>query len=438
MKISATSYSDSLVDRLLIGVLCMFAFFRPIVIMHGTRLHAGVFNILELFSITISYLLILALFLNIHRIRLDFLAIAIVFFAAYILLSIAWGSNYKYVARVILPLVVFFSAAIPVDDSKVERLLLFLIWGYAVFICVNFTLIGLDKSGLIVYEFRRGITRYAGAADRIHPLAHSMFLYSMAYFWYLRKGLGANQRLTRIILLLLLFASFYCIYETRTRNVYIGLVIFWGVYFWGTSKRKFFLFAFSVLTAFFLLFSDLRATFSDVINPIEGKARVETMGSGRIGIWKDTLKLYSRLSPSKKLLGTGIGGLVSENGWKRQLIISSPHNDYLGLLVTTGLIGLLIHIIIFGKIFWDVYRFKSDRPLRWAYLALILAVVAMNFLSNSYLSRVELSQMFWFFVGLFYVEARHRMSDDHPVTSYSANGALPRAHLEGYSRWHST
>jgi hypothetical protein len=40
--------------------------------------------------------------------------------------------------------------------------------------------------------------------------------------------------------------------------------------------------------------------------------------------------------------------------------------------------------------------------LKYYFISFLLAVVAMNFASNSYVNRFPLAQLFWFIVGVFY------------------------------------
>ena len=69
---------------------------------------------------------------------------------------------------------------------------------------------------------------------------------------------------------------------------------------------------------------------------------------------------------------------------------------------TLGILGLLLYTFILGNIVYDISTSNLDRELKYSYLALIIAVIFMNFASNSYLSRFELNQFFFFIIGIFY------------------------------------
>ena len=77
----------------------------------------------------------------------------------------------------------------------------------------------------------------------------------------------------------------------------------------------------------------------------------ESFGSSRVLIWRETLKLV----PEKLWLGGGPGTLperldlnfsrfVEETGKTLQSSVDNAHNDYLGILVNTGLLSLVLYL----------------------------------------------------------------------------------------------
>ena len=97
----------------------------------------------------------------------------------------------------------------------------------------------------------------------------------------------------------------------------------------------------------------------------------------------------------------------------------SPHNNYLNLLMSLGVVGLLMYLTILASLFWDLFTCGLERKLRYFYLGLIVSVAIMNFFSNAVIFRVELSQYFWLFMGFFYFAKEKAEADRHSNTELS-------------------
>jgi O-antigen ligase len=65
-----------------------------------------------------------------------------------------------------------------------------------------------------------------------------------------------------------------------------------------------------------------------------------------------------------------------------------PHNDWLFVLLSLGLIGLAIFVGLFGSILRAILSIPGKE--KFALLGLFVAVVLMNVLSNSYITRFTL------------------------------------------------
>jgi hypothetical protein len=51
---------------------------------------------------------------------------------------------------------------------------------------------------------------------------------------------------------------------------------------------------------------------------------------------------------------------------------------------------------------YDIFYSPIDIKLKIIFIGILFSVIAMNFVSNSYIVRVELAQYFWLFMGIFY------------------------------------
>ena len=130
----------------------------------------------------------------------------------------------------------------------------------------------------------------------------------------------------------------------------------------------------------------------DFTNYFQGKKDLSWVGSGRMGLWADVLTDYTKLPFPDQVLGIGV----------KTGEIASSHNDFLSLMFSLGVVGLFLYISFMSKVCFDIAKSYLDRKLKYTFLGFILAIFTMNFASNSYISRVELAQYFFFITGAFY------------------------------------
>jgi O-antigen ligase len=125
-------------------------------------------------------------------------------------------------------------------------------------------------------------------------------------------------------------------------------------------------------------------------------------------IWSHNLAIFAKLPIDRQLAGVGIGNFMG-NSFAADIQASSKltmnhvwnsHNDFLEMLMEIGIIGLLLTLVLYVAIGRAILRLPGKG--RHGFLALFLAVVVMNILSNSYIARFGLAQMF--FMLLVYIE----------------------------------
>ena len=86
-----------------------FLFLRPILtinLLPSMRI-AGL-NVLEIFSISVTYAFLIYTCLNIKRIKFDSICWLLIIFAGYSIFSLAWGSSVREIAKLLLPVCIFF------------------------------------------------------------------------------------------------------------------------------------------------------------------------------------------------------------------------------------------------------------------------------------------------------------------------------------------
>lgn len=382
------------------GLLCIFCFLRPIFsISTFVRYDIAGVTLNEMFGIGSSYLFLILFIINIRKIRFDFIAVNIFFLCAYILGSVFWGAGLQEVVRLVLPFTVFFVARSTItDERKFRNIILCLVLGFIVPV-ISSAVITLQGLGINQVIFKTGITRYMGVYSHTHPLAHSMFICLFILFLYNSMYKNKTKFMTLAIAAIGIMA-FYNIYKSYTRTVYVGLAVFLLVYLWG--RRKYHLLAVSavVMVLIVALSSTFQVIFFDIVDPIAGRTNTfKEMGSGRLGGWEEMFRHFVNAPPEIQIRGLGMGDQTTITSGAD---FGGAHNDFLAMLLIFGFIGLAIYLTYNGALLVNILFSRLDRNLRSAAFGFVASVIAMNLLSNSYLTRFELGQYFNLIMGMFF------------------------------------
>jgi O-antigen ligase len=387
--------------------LCAFALFRPILSIEIFSEYGILgLNFLELFSIGISYLFIIAFLFNLFRFRffsVDFVSVVGLLFCLHLLLTIVLGSYIRETSRLFLPFAVFLCVRTTITEKKqIITLLSLTILSYIIPLFGSAWLIMLGQSvGKTIYQ--TGLDRYEGLYLKIHAFSHSMFIFLFSFLLYLtlNKEELKGRRLFILFLYFLSLLAIFNLFKSYTRNVWIGLFIL--LTFFLAGRKNYIILAGLLICVIVVAMtsSSFHTIFFDIIEPISGERNLNAMGAGRLGMWTHILQKFSDLPIGNKLVGIGIG--IRGSGFE----IARGHNDFLSLLYTTGIIGLFLYLIILFRIGYDMIRSCMDKQLKYLFLGFLCAVIFMNLASNSYLSRIELGQYFWLIVGFFYVLNDH-------------------------------
>jgi hypothetical protein len=381
-------------------IFAIFIFFRPLTLAVPYDIIQN-YYILELFSITFSYLFIFFLLFNLQRVKIDKISFLIFLYCAYVGFSFLWGSSMREVGRMTLPFVVFFYARMKLDDDKKIKILL-----AACVIGYIYPLIGSAISILAGYAgvqlvWHSGVMKSSGILSEIHSYGHAMLFFSFLYALFLQTIEEDNRRI-RIFLFCLVVLSTFCLYKSSVRTVYLGYVVFWGIYLLAMNRKFFVIFVFALLCFIVANQLYLEKVFWQTTDP---KARsLDSASSGRISIWKHNLSVYNNdYSLDQKIFGIGLG--KEGQPWhigKKGPYVKSSHGDYLSLLMGLGPIGLMLYLFLYLILMYDIFLSAIDIKLRIIFIGVLFSVIVMNLVSNSYIVRVELAQYFWLFMGIFY------------------------------------
>jgi len=387
--------------------LILFCIFRPLTFIDINFRIAGL-NVLELFAIIISYLLLIFIAFNFRKIKFDFISVSILWFCLYCFISVLWGSHVRNIAQVTLPFVLFFAIRVMVNEPKQIKLLLTVL-----IIAYCFPLIGslykiIQGSSVGEVEYFTGIKRYVGMSKKIHPFSYAMFFISV-YFYIQVNIYYLKNRLIKWALLFLLFISLFCLFKTYARTTYLGLVLFWAIALWGYNKKYFFIGLFSILIIGVLYFGAIQQIFFKA-----QEIDLNVASSGRLFLWEHNINLFLASSFDRKLLGYGIG-VGSTGVFGADFQIWASHNDYLQLLMALGVVGFLVYILIFLVFLKDVYMSNIDKNIKYFYYGIIFSIMLLNFGSGLTVYQVGLSQQFWMVMGFLYVFRDLKDLDEHSV-----------------------
>ena len=375
--------------------LVLYCFLRPLTYLNLRTEIVGL-NILDLFAVVISYVLLLDVAINIKKIKLDLISISIFMFCLYCFLSIFWGSQLRIITKVTLPFILFYSIRVNISKpEQIKLLLTVLIISYCFPIVASLYKI-IQGSSIQYVEPITGIERHAGMFTGIKSLAYAMFFFSVYYYMQvIVNELKDNH--SKWILFSLLIISFICLYKTYARTAYIGFIIFWAISLWGYNKRYF-----SIVFILSLIFGLLYLTTFQQIFFKTPKFDVNIASSGRDIIWKHNINFFLESDIEKKIMGHGLGVVSSSVIGARNEIWSS-HNDYLHVLMALGSIGLLLYILIYIVLLKDAFESSINKTTKFLFYGLIFSVIVMNFGSGVTLYQVGMSQQFWMLMGFLYV-----------------------------------
>lgn len=129
----------------------------------------------------------------------------------------------------------------------------------------------------------------------------------------------------------------------------------------------------------------------------EGReAKMADYGTGRIEIWRDTVKYINR----KPLLGYGASGLELE--FKRDhKTPDTPHNFVLEIAAYNGIVTAVLVVGFLGWLIWsNIRRLKGKEMTKWAMPAIIAYLVSALFGNITFF----VSPVFAIFIGICYTE----------------------------------
>jgi len=289
------------------------------------------------------------------------------------------------------------------------RMLELMILGFVLPVTLSVVMIvlgtGVDEYGA---SYWTGIVRWSGAYASSHNMGHNMtfLLMLMGVYFGVRIQFSTERRfaITKPVILGvsgLAFAALYLLWMSQVRTALVGFVAFAAVYLAYMNRRLLIVLAGVAGVMVVLLFPILKPILlPDLVMAEKTGQGIEALGSGRLGVWAHNVELFAGLPLDRQLAGVGIG-------FNRLPGFVDSHNDLLDVLIQTGVVGAVLFIILQVAIFRRIGSLPTIE--RRMFQAIFLAVLVMNFASNSYISRFGLAQMYYLVMA--YIELHRRQKE---------------------------
>lgn len=303
------------------------------------------------------------------------------FFAYFLIhvVSLLWVKNIEiglrridvYIPFVIIPLLFCFFR---LRDKEIKTIMFVFYKGIVIFIFISlccwlyqsaFYDIPLSewltlKKKYIIHEENTIISIYNAIfawSNYPHPTYNSLgYLFGLAVGFFLYKK-GDEKKISWVELLLVILSSLLLLVITQSRTGLVMwlLVVFFGLAFLLKEKKKILgvYLACSIIAACLFGFC-FSAKISDFLNDATRRQNIDTS-------WA-----YIKSNP---WLGTGVGGMaeiMDSNEFaqslgypKARVQLANPHNQFLGDLMQTGILGLTISCLMVFYIFYKSIKHRN-------------------------------------------------------------------------------
>lgn len=240
------------------------------------------------------------------------------------------------------------------------------------------------------HEIRAGYIRYATFGSYGNLFSYCLLsVFPVCLFFYSLS----IKRIKKIIWFAFVVILLITIYKTYTRNVWIGVVIMLLTWCVLRKNTKGVLFILGLCILMVIVNSSVRDRFSDIHKLFESQgtsySESNKLLSGRYSIWESNIDYFiTNSSMIEKLFGNGYD-------IKEKVTISHPyiehieeHNNYLSLLMSTGICGLLLYYFYILRLFQESFKLlrKTNniffKNLAQVFISVLFAYVIMCFFTH--------------------------------------------------------
>jgi O-antigen ligase len=387
-------------------LLQLAVFLRPIF-----YIDIGGEYLFELAALVISALLVTAFLMNatlrknIHFSGIDF--VILIFTGYCVAVSLIYFDKvyWREVPKLLIPLWTYIVAKnLITSDVSYCWLLRIMTLGFAIPVTLSAVIIA-TGGGVEMVDYYTGIPRWSGIYAGSHSMAHNVtfLLFLMATLVVVRQTTtGAETNAKRVdsplLLWFLVAVALYCLFQSQVRTTVVGLAVFTAIFLFNYNKKALVILvvltSIGVTAALPVLIPRFAPDLQRVEKGYEGE---EGLGSGRPRIWSNNLDIFMNLPLDRQIAGAGIGNKDAYGGSEG---ISDSHNDWFDVFMQTGIVGfgiyLALQLLFLRKILALIGKEK------YVFLAIFVSVAIMNLVSNSYVNRYGLAQLYY--ILLSYIE----------------------------------
>src|SRR3990170_1834742 len=235
-----------------------------------------------------------------------------------------------------------------------------------------------------------------------HPSAYAFYLIIIAVLTISLMNRGKNPPHKVKSIILLAFISVSLVY-TFTRGAWLGLAL--SLFVLGIlQKKKFQLFSPVIVALLFLNVPLIYERFQPIFDPRLSKF---TSFAWRFGLWNSAISYFL----AHPLFGIGFGNFILI-GHEITNFFMNAHNDYLKLLVETGIVGFLGFIWVLAST-WRIgiaaFKRVTDpylKSIAAGFIAVLLSYLCMSFSDNIF-NHGAFQWYLWAYAGL--ITAMYRM-----------------------------
>ncbi|KXK33074.1 MAG: hypothetical protein UZ01_00151 [Candidatus Brocadia sinica] len=275
---------------------------------------------------------------------------------------------------------------------------------------------------------RMGITESFGGYTNNFSY-YLLTVFPIFLFFYSKSMKNSGKVLWFIILAIMLLV----IYQTYTRNVWIGIAVLLLV--WNLIRKNFKITApVLCLIIFMAVFNPtVRDRFSDIYVILKTGSFFNLdpdLLSARMGIWQSNLHYFLNNSTvMEKLLGNGFD-IQSAIANLRMEDPIEEHNNYLTLLMTTGICGLAVYLLYLFTLFresFKLFRYTKQfyfKCLSVVFISVLFAYVIVCFFTHM-IWKINFQYYFSALAGLVIaaniLEEKNRINADAQNPKFEAN-----------------
>lgn len=310
-----------------------------------------------------------------------FLKILLIFTILPIIKSTNMTNTVEQVMQFITSMLILWKAA----DSEFRRRLLNTIYSSKklIKIYIYISIIILAISFLLPFNYKtdNGQPIFIGFALSHHILSGTLCFYMALMLVYL------NDKKLKLIHLVCYGVLILAIFMSGART-YLGATVFFMLALYFVKLKRYSLRYLIVPTSFiFIVYSFLNSSsylrfISTMQNKYISSNILEAITSGRIIWWKIDIDQYTKFSLYEQLFGAG-HSIVYDINEKFYNLRIWAHNDFIQLLLATGIIGLIFYIFIVIRFFYKVRKNGAFEGVKFPTFILLGSFI-INVMFNGY------------------------------------------------------